>query len=78
MDHIGHDTKNTTRTRPDTVAIVLAEILYIFQKMRKSFNFQCLRSVRYNRADKIQAMECSTVRMSGLGVCMAACWWVDV
>ena len=34
--------------------------------------------LRYNRADNIRAMEYSAVRMSGLGVCMAGCWWVDV
>ena len=34
--------------------------------------------LRYNRADNIRAMEYSAVRMSGLGVCMATCWWVDV
>ena len=53
-------------------------ILYIFRKIERPLNFQCLRSVRYNRADKIRAMEYSALRMSGLEVCMAGCWWVDV
>ena len=34
--------------------------------------------LRYNRADNIRAMEYSALRMSGLEVCMAGCWWVDV
>ena len=53
-------------------------ILYIFRKIGRPLNFQYLRSVRYNRADKIRAMEYSALRMSGLEVCMAGCWWVDV
>ena len=56
----------------------IAGILYIFRKIGMPLNFQCLRSVRYNRADKIRAMEYSALRMSCLEVCMAGCWWVDV